>query len=655
MNTGRDSDPFGVSIGDMLAGRYSLQSPLEERPTLWQAHDEIEDRPVLLCFLSPELQVDPRAIEELRKQVELCRELDHPCLAGARELMIEPDAPAFLVLDDADGRTLASLQREQPQGVFTWEWLQPRVKQLGEGLQFAHEHRVTHGGVHPENILINRLGDARLLLGGVSTVLSHPLYSGTASQERLGYFSPQLLEGKPPAASDDVYALGVVVYQALSGTTPFYGGDLLSQIHNLPPASLEARLQELGIANPVPPAVGRFILAALSRNPDVRPADARVLGNLASPAAPLPPSALGAAGTPLSSRDAPASAPEEVVLPEPMAEGATESVTSGAQEGLEEVRRMRAAIQRDRRRRLTVGALVLGVVLTAAGVGFLPAVKQRLFPRKTHTAVQTLPVPLPGSGAAVSGKPQVSRTVAAPAPAAPSQPETSAPPPADPEQGFAPLFNGRDLTGWSGDTRHWLVREGMIVGRALPDDPPQTRFSLVSDQSAPDDFEIRFSFRCLAYKNNENPNGGVEYRATRLDSSRMKGYRYDIVRDPSGVGAMMDDHGRALLASHGDKVVADAAGGKDVLKPAGTATASNLVAAAFQREDWNEGVITARGNHLVHQLNGQVVADVVDENREKAPRGGLIALEIDLRHASNPATFIMFKDIRLTKLSSGSR
>ena len=230
MNAPRNLDPDRVSIGEMLAGRYSLQGRAGEGAGLWLAHDELEDRPVLLRLLPREMQQDPRALEELRRQVELGRGLDHPLLVGVQDLVVEPEEPAFLVLEQAEGRTLASLQREQAQGVFAWDWLQPRAKQVCEALHYAHEHQVVHGGVHPENIVINRLGDARLLLCGVSTVLAHPLYSGTVSQEHLGYLSPQLLEGKTPAASDDVYALGVLLYQALSGTTPFYGEDLLSQI-----------------------------------------------------------------------------------------------------------------------------------------------------------------------------------------------------------------------------------------------------------------------------------------------------------------------------------------------------------------------------------------------------------------------------------------
>jgi serine/threonine protein kinase len=635
-----------VLSGGLLAGRYSLQSPFGERVDLWLAQDEIEDRPVLLRFLSVEVREDPRAMQELSRQVALCRGLDHPHLGAVHELVQEPDAPAFLVLGYAEGRTLDSLQREQPQGVLTWEWLEPRARQLCEALHHAHERQIVHGGVHPENIVINRLGDVSLLHCGVSTVLNHPLYSGTASQDHLGYFSSQLLEGRAPALPDDVYATGVVLYQALSGTAPFRGSDLLSQIRNLPPASLEARLQELKIVNPVPVPVSRFILSALSRNPEVRPVDLRDLPGLSAPSTAEEAAARLAGPEPV---------PGEVSLPQPPVEGATESLTSGGEDQLEEVRRMRAAIQRDQRRRLVIGFSILGLALAVASYWLVPWALQNLRARRT---IPTVPTPHATLANSASPAPQPSQPSAASPPPAPKPAAPAAPPapaPADPEQGFESLFNGRDLTGWTGDPRHWLARDGLIIGRGLPDSPLKSHTCLVCEQGTVEDFELRFSFRCLAYKYNEQPNAGVEYRAARPDGTRLRGYQYEIVRDPKGVGAVMDDQGRGLLASEGAQVEAGTEGGKDFLKTVGAAASSNAVATAFQREDWNEGVVLARGNHLIHKLNGLVVADVVDLNRDKRHTSGLLALEIYFRNTNNPATFVLFKNVRLKTFRPGGR
>ena len=342
-------------------------------------------------------------------------------------------------------------------------------------------------------------------------------------------------------------------------------------------------------------------------------------------------------------------------MPEALSESQTESTTSGAEDELEEIRRMRVAIQRDRRRRLAAGLSIAGVALAIGAFCLRPQIERALGGRKPAPAASALGTTVPRPNPPKAEAPRLEGIASKPAPKLAGPVLAPAPKAPDSEQGFQPLFNGRDLSGWSGDARHWLVKDGMIVGRALPDEPAKTRIYLQCEGGAVEDFELRFSFRCLAYKNNERPNGGVEYRASRVDSTRMKGYQYDIVRDSRDVGAVMDDQGRALLGSQGAQVQAGLDNGKDFLRAVGAATPSNLVATAFQKDDWNEGVIVAQGNRLVHRLNGQVMADVVDQHKQKRHSSGLIALEMYLRNTNNPATFIMFKDIRLKTLKAGGR
>jgi serine/threonine protein kinase len=623
-----------IVAGQMVGGRYSLQSQVDDSPDHWLAEDEVEDRLVLLRFLPTDLQQDPRAVDELRRQVDLCRELDHPHLAAVFDLVVDSEAPAFLVMEHDAGRSLAALQPEQPGQVFTWDWLAPRVAQVADALRYAHGRNAVHGAVRPENILVNRLGDAKLLNFGVSTVLANPLYSGQASQKQLVYQSPQILEGRSPTASDDVYALGITLYRALSGTTPFYGGELLAQIRSAPLVPLEARLRELKIANPIPIVISRFILAALSKNPEVRPADLRELSQVAATPEVAPTAA------PAEGLD---SAPDEVGLPEIMVETGTESVTVSSEAEPDEVWRMRLAVKRDRRRRMVMTLAATVVLLAvAAGAWFQFGRHGKLGAGKTRAAAST--PPLQTAKAEVT-KTQLSSKPAAPAPVVEK--------PADPEKGFEPLFNGRDLNGWTGDPRFWSVKDGVIVGLARSDTPLKLHTYLVSNQGLMGDFELRFSFRCIVFRYNEQPNAGVEYRAAKVNDAQMKGYQYEIVRDPKDLGAVMDDQGRRYLAGRGEKALARSEGGADVLKSLGQAAPSAAAAGAFQKDDWNEGVILAQGNHLVHRLNGIVIAEVVDENKPKAHLSGLLAFELYARNTNNPATLIQFKDIRLKKLGAG--
>jgi hypothetical protein len=71
-------------------------------------------------------------------------------------------------------------------------------------------------------------------------------------------------------------------------------------------------------------------------------------------------------------------------------------------------------------------------------------------------------------------------------------------------------------------------------------------------------------------------------------------------------------------------------------------------------EDWNTGVIVARGNHLTHYINGEVSADLVDENVKRIHKSGMLALEVYARNTNNSATFLQFRDIKFKRLEKSS-
>jgi hypothetical protein len=170
---------------------------------------------------------------------------------------------------------------------------------------------------------------------------------------------------------------------------------------------------------------------------------------------------------------------------------------------------------------------------------------------------------------------------------------------------------------------------------------------LVCNKGVMDDFELRFSFRCIAYQNNDQPNSGVEYRASRSGNAPFKGYQFEINRNPKEIGAVSDDQGRKFLAKEGNQVVAGVEGNRDLLKTIGTITEKAALDQAFRKDDWNDGIIIASGNRLIHKLNGRVIGDVVDEHKAKSHRSGLLALELYMRNTNNPAIFVQFKNLRL--------
>jgi hypothetical protein len=203
------------------------------------------------------------------------------------------------------------------------------------------------------------------------------------------------------------------------------------------------------------------------------------------------------------------------------------------------------------------------------------------------------------------------------------------------------LFNGKNLDGWDGDSNYWSVEDGVITGRTTADKPLKKNTFLIWKGGTPKDFELRLSYKLAS------GNSGVQYRSKDNGGHRVSGYQADIVGGlpDKYSGILYEENGRGILAQRGEKVVIDEAGKKDV---AGSVGQSDEIVKAIKKDGWNEYVITARGNHLVQQINGVTTVDVVDADKVKAAREGILALQI---HVGDPMT-VQFKDIRLRVLKS---
>lgn len=179
---------------------------------------------------------------------------------------------------------------------------------------------------------------------------------------------------------------------------------------------------------------------------------------------------------------------------------------------------------------------------------------------------------------------------------------------------FASLFNGRDLTDWSGDFSVWSVRDGVIRGsisRSSTSDPS----CLFWRGGSVDDFELRVSFRLIS------GNAGIYFRASHVAEFGAGGYQFDLLPDrPGNLLESGADRARRVLYRVPASVPAIPLGG------------------------WHEAVITAKGGRIKHELDGQMLC-AIDDPFPNRPRAGLLALE-----ATGGPTVVEFKNIRLRKL-----
>ena len=219
---------------------------------------------------------------------------------------------------------------------------------------------------------------------------------------------------------------------------------------------------------------------------------------------------------------------------------------------------------------------------------------------------------------------------------------------AESEEGFKPLFNGKDLSGWDGNPKLWSVKDGAILGQTRADNPAQGNTFLIWRDGLVDDFEIRFSYMATPGNAEGFANSGVQYRSKDFGNWVVGGYQADIEAGDKYSGILYEEKmTRGIMAERGERVVWSS-DGKHVVGSVGD---SKEIQASIKKDGWNDYVIFAQGNHLIHKINGRVTVDVTDKDGAKCVRSGVLALQL---HAGPPMS-VQFKDIRMKRLKLTNR
>ena len=209
-----------------------------------------------------------------------------------------------------------------------------------------------------------------------------------------------------------------------------------------------------------------------------------------------------------------------------------------------------------------------------------------------------------------------------------------------------PLFNGKDLAGWEGNTELWSVKDGAIVGTTTAEKPLKGNTFLIWKDGQVSDFELTLKYKTQPGNEKGFANSGIQYRSKVVDAAGfvVGGYQADFEAGKTYSGILYEEKGRGILAKRGQKVVVrdDADPRKPKIDVVGEVGNSDEIQATIKADDWNEYRIVARGNHLQHFINGKQTVDVTDETQVGA-KSGVIALQI---HAGPPMQ-VSFKDILL--------
>lgn len=218
------------------------------------------------------------------------------------------------------------------------------------------------------------------------------------------------------------------------------------------------------------------------------------------------------------------------------------------------------------------------------------------------------------------------------------------------EMGFERIFDGKTLKGWEGDPKYWRVENGALVGEVTPETLLKQNSFIVWRGGVTRDFELKVEYRVSA-----RGNSGINYRSTEVPGQpfAMRGYQADIdgqdrnAGDLRHTGQNYEERGRTFLALRGEMV--SISQGK---KPVVTASLGDKkeLASFIKSDDWNEYHLIARGNVLIHILNGHVMSMVIDDDAETRRFDGLLGVQVHV----GPPMKIEYRNFRLKHLSPGA-
>ena len=252
----------------VLAGRYRLFELLGEggMALVYRAHDDLLERDVAVKVLRAGFAADPEFVSRFRQEARSAASLHHPNIATVYDTGTDEGAD-FIVMQLVDGEDLERMLERVGRLPLN---LALRIGvDVARALQAAHERGIVHRDVKPANILVDRDGNVRVVDFGIARAADAAVGITTAGVI-LGsaqYVSPEQVAGGKIAPASDIYSLGVVMYESITGQRPFDGPSpaavALERLH-VRPAPPSA------VAHDLPPGVDPLILRALERDPGAR-------------------------------------------------------------------------------------------------------------------------------------------------------------------------------------------------------------------------------------------------------------------------------------------------------------------------------------------------------------------------------------------------
>ncbi len=257
-----------VETPRVFSDRYELTHLIARggMAEVYRARDRLLDRPVALKVLFPELSVDRAFVERFRREAQAAAKLSHPNIVPVFDWG-EDAGSYFIVMEFVDGRPLSAVLRES--GPIEPGRAAQITAQVAAALASAHRHGVVHRDIKPGNVLITNEGQVKVTDFGIARAVNteESLTQTGAVMGTATYFSPEQAEGIGVDARTDIYSLGVVLFEMLTGRPPFLGDTPVSvaskHVRDVPPTPRE-------LLDTVPVELEAVTMKAMAKLPDQR-------------------------------------------------------------------------------------------------------------------------------------------------------------------------------------------------------------------------------------------------------------------------------------------------------------------------------------------------------------------------------------------------
>lgn len=254
-------------IDTVLANRYRIQAKIGDggMAVVYRAIDLLLHRPVAIKCLRPQFASDPEFLQRFMQEAQAAASLSHPNVVNIFDVGHAGDVH-YIVLEYVQGRNLKEILREE--GRLSPKRAAHIARSVARALEAAHRRQLIHRDIKPHNILITPEGRVKVTDFGIARAASAATLTQTGTViGSVHYFSPEQARGGPVGPASDLYALGVVLYEMLTGTVPFRGDSPIAvalkhlEEDPVPPSRLVPS---------IPPWLERVVLKALAKDPAQR-------------------------------------------------------------------------------------------------------------------------------------------------------------------------------------------------------------------------------------------------------------------------------------------------------------------------------------------------------------------------------------------------